>query len=147
VDLAELAAEVVGQLRPVAAGTELTISCRGACPSVLVDRRQLRRVLINLVGNAIKYTAGPGRIEVRSACDGSGATIAVADTGYGLSIEDRRRLFTRYSRFHRDRNIPGTGLGLYISRAIVEAHGGTIGVESTPGAGTTFTVRLPLRPA
>ena len=72
-----------------------------------------------------------------------GGSTAKTDTGYGLTLEDQRHLFTKYGRFHRDRGIPGTGLGLYISKAIVEAHGGHIDVESAPGRGSVFTVRLP----
>jgi signal transduction histidine kinase len=145
-DLTELAAQVVERLQPSALEKGVALACGSAPAHVRGDRRQLGRVVANLVGNAVKYTPGPGRVEVTPASDASGVRLAVADTGYGLSAEDQRRLFTRYARFHRDKGIPGTGLGLYISKAIAEAHGGTIDVESEPGRGSTFTLRLPHGP-
>ena len=69
--------------------------------------------------------------------------LSVTDTGYGVHPGDLARLFTKYARFHRDKAIPGTGLGLYLSKAIVEAHGGSVHAESVPGRGSVFTVRLP----
>jgi signal transduction histidine kinase len=146
IDLGDLASSVAEQLRAQAAEKQLTVTCRGTCPDAHADRRQLARVVTNLVSNAIKYTPASGRIEVSVATAGSGPMIRVADTGYGLTLEDQRHLFTKYGRFHRDRGIPGTGLGLYISKAIVEAHGGHIDVESAPGRGSVFTVRLPGNP-
>lgn len=143
IDLGELVGSVVEQLRVQAAEKDLVVTCHGACPDARADRRQLARVVTNLVSNAIKYTPASGRIDVSVVAAGTGPAIRVADSGYGLTIEDQRRLFTKYGRFHRDRGIPGTGLGLYISKAIVEAHGGRIDVESAPGRGTAFTVRLP----
>jgi signal transduction histidine kinase len=145
VDLGALAAEVVERYRPSAAERAVAIECRGGTVAVRADRRQLGRVVANLVSNAVKYTPLPGRIVVTVAAENDAVTLAVADTGYGIAAADLPRLFARYARFHRDRGIPGTGLGLHISRAIVEAHGGTIAVESAPGRGSTFTVRLPAR--
>ncbi len=147
IDLGALAAEIVGQLAPSAAEKGITITCRGSCPSVRADRRQIGRVITNLVRNAVKYTPGPGRVDVTAGSDAERATLVVADTGYGIAADDLRRLFTKYARFHRDRGIPGTGLGLYISKAIVEAHGGTLTVESEVGRGSAFTLTLPHRPA
>ena len=98
---------------------------------------------MNLVSNALKYTAGPGTVRVRLSHDTAGAILAVQDTGAGLSPADLGRLFTKHARFHRHLDIPGTGLGLYLSKAIVEAHGGRIEVQSTVGGGSTFTVRIP----
>jgi signal transduction histidine kinase len=146
VDLGALAAEIAGQLRPAAAEKGITLTVEVDDTRVHADRRQLARVVGNLVGNAIKYTPGPGRIAVRSAADAGGATLTVADTGYGIAPEDLPRLFTKYARFHRSLGIPGTGLGLYLSQVIVEAHGGKLTAESAPGRGSTFTVRLPPRP-
>jgi signal transduction histidine kinase len=146
VDLGALAAEIVGQLAPSAATKGIAITCRGSCSSVRADHRQLGRVITNLVRNAIKYTPGPGRVDVTAASDPERATLVVADTGYGLAPDDVGRLFTRYARFHRDRGIPGTGLGLYISKAIVEAHGGTLTATSEMGRGSAFTLTLPRRP-
>ena len=142
-DLGTLAAEIVERFRPSAVEKQVRIVCRGHCPTASADRRQLGRVITNLVSNAVKYTPGPGQVEVRVGEDEAGAMLEVADTGYGLAPDELPLVFTKYARFHRERGLPGTGLGLYISRAIVEAHGGTITVTSIPGHGATFTVRLP----
>jgi signal transduction histidine kinase len=147
IDLGALTAEIVDRLRPPADECELTLVRPDRSVRVLADRRQLGRVITNLVGNALKYTPRGGRIRVTVAGGDSGASIVVADAGYGIAPEDVARLFTKYARFHRDRGIPGTGLGLYICKAIVEAHGGTIAVESVSGRGSTFTVWLPRFPA
>jgi signal transduction histidine kinase len=142
-DLSALAGEVAARFRPEAAERRLTITCDG--PEVLVraDRRQLARVITNLVSNAVKYTPGPGSIELTTGSAGGTVTLAVHDTGYGLAPAHLAAVGTKYMRFHRDRAIPGVGLGLYISRAILDAHGGTLRVSSTPGQGSTFTVCLP----
>ena len=138
-----LVREVVERFRPAAAEKGIVIDLSGTGPIVRADRRQLGRVFANLVGNAIKYAPGPGRVDVTLAGDATEVAVTVADTGYGLAPADLARLFTRYARFHRDKGIPGTGLGLYLSKAIVEAHGGAIVVVSEVGRGSTFTVRLP----
>jgi len=143
VALDTLVREVVERLRPAAAEKEIAVDLAGSSPTVRADRRQLGRVFTNLVGNAIKYGPGPGRVAVTLTGDADEVAVAVADTGYGIAAPDLARLFTRYARFHRDKGIPGTGLGLYLSKAIVEAHGGSIGVDSELGRGSTFTVRLP----
>ena len=142
-DLADLAAKVTESYRLFAAEKQIALECRGVCPTVEADRRPLTRVVGNLLSNAIKYTRGPGTVTITCGGDGGEATLAVSDTGYGLTRDDLQRVFTKHARFHRDRGIPGTGLGLYICREIVTAHGGTIEVTSEPGSGSTFTVRLP----
>lgn len=143
VALDTLVREVVERLRPAAAEKAIAIDVAASSQVVRADRRQLGRVFANLVGNAIKYAPGPGRVDVTLAGDAGEVAVAVADTGYGIPATALPRLFTRYARFHRDRGIPGTGLGLYLSKAIVEAHGGAIVVASEAGRGSTFTVRLP----
>jgi signal transduction histidine kinase len=110
------------------------------------DRFRLEQVVVNLVMNAIKYASRhPVHIGVL-AVEGQ-AVISVRDEGPGINLEQQRTLFERFDRGSAPKGTPGLGLGLYIVRQIVAAHGGTIGVESQEGRGCVFTVRLPLRRA
>jgi signal transduction histidine kinase len=109
------------------------------------DRMRLDQVFTNLVGNALKYGAGKP-IQIRIDRDEGRARVAVQDHGIGVSPEDRSRIFGRFERAVSERNYGGLGLGLWISRQIVEALGGRIDLESQLGAGSTFTVELPLQP-
>jgi signal transduction histidine kinase len=142
-DLGALTTEIVGRHRPSASEKNITLIHDGASAHVRGDRRQLGRVVTNLVGNALKYTPGGGRIDVEVASTPHDVVLRVRDTGYGVAPDDLTRLFTKYGRFHRDRGIPGTGLGLYLSKAIVEAHGGSVTASSEIGLGSVFTVQLP----
>ncbi len=110
------------------------------------DAEALRQVVDNLIANAIQYTPAGGRIEVRAHARERVACIEVEDTGIGIEPRDQERIFERFYRVDkaRSRELGGTGLGLAIVKHIVLAHGGTIGVDSTPGAGSTFRVLLPL---
>ena len=112
----------------------------------LGDRDMLERVVINLVGNAVKFTPEGGRVDVALLAEPDVAVLEVADTGIGIPPEEQERLFTRFFRssLAQQQAIPGSGLGLSIARAIVDQHGGSMSVESEPGHGTTFRVRLPL---
>ena len=101
------------------------------------DRARLDQVLTNLVGNAIKY--GEGTVDVLV----DGTTIVVRDAGTGISLEDQRRIFEPFERGSAAEGKGGFGLGLFIARTLVEAHGGTIRVESPPGSGAAFIVELP----
>lgn len=109
------------------------------------DRDRLAQVLDNLLSNALKFTPPGGRVVVRLAHEGPHARIEVADTGVGIPVEDQPRLFDRFYRARNatSRSVPGLGLGLTIVRTIVEGHGGTVAVRSTPGRGASFTVLLP----
>ncbi|MBZ5737404.1 ATP-binding protein [Nocardioides mangrovi] len=111
----------------------------------LGDRDMLERVVINLVGNAVKFTPEGGKVNVDLSLEDE-IVIAVSDTGIGIPPQEVELLFSRFFRssLAQERAIPGSGLGLSITHAIVEQHGGSIGVESEPGVGTTFRVRLPL---
>jgi signal transduction histidine kinase len=111
----------------------------------LGDRDMLERVVINLVGNAAKFTPEGGRIAVRLETDADGSVLEVSDTGIGIPLQEQERLFSRFFRssLAQEQAIPGSGLGLSIAHAIVEKHGGTMTVESEPGSGTTFRVHLP----
>lgn len=110
------------------------------------DRDQLERVVINLVSNALKFTPDGGRVDVRLWSTPEAAVLEVADTGIGIPAEEQDRLFERFFRssLSEHHEIPGTGLGLPITRTSVERHGGTIEVESEQGCGATFRVTLPL---
>lgn len=111
----------------------------------LGDRDMLERVVINLVGNAAKFTPEGGRVRVGLRTGADGISIQVSDTGIGIPRQEQERLFSRFFRstLAQEQAIPGSGLGLSIAHAIVEKHGGTMSVESEPGEGTTFTVHLP----
>lgn len=115
-------------------------------PVVSGDKERLGQLVGNLVSNALKFTPPGGRATVRTFVDGSHAVIEVADTGIGIPKAEQDRVFQRFFRSSTatEQAIPGTGLGLVISRAIAEAHGGTIGVTSDTGEGTCFRVELPL---
>lgn len=115
-------------------------------PTPLADRDDLAQLLTNLTANAIKYTDPGGRVTVSARADGDYVVLQVSDTGIGIEPEEIPRIFDEFYRTRRGRDYQavGTGLGLTITKAIVDQHGGDIQVESTVGAGTTFTVRLPL---
>jgi signal transduction histidine kinase len=110
-------------------------------PAVDADPDRLERVLVNLVGNALKYS--PGRVVVSAARTGDFVRISVADEGPGIAPADQERLFQRYYRGHRHEG-EGLGLGLYIVRRLVEAHGGRVELTSAPGEGSTFSFTLPI---
>lgn len=116
-------------------------------PEALVldlDSKQIGRVFANLIGNAVKFTPRRGSIEVKSALENGSFRVEVRDTGIGIPEEEVPRIFNKYFRSRAARGFKGTGLGLTISKAIVEAHGGRISVESEAGKGSLFCVSLPL---
>ena len=110
------------------------------------DHQHLRRLLLNLVDNGLKYTLAGGRVTLALHQDGAWAVLRVADTGIGLAPEEQERIFQRFYRAPAavSRGEEGSGLGLCIARSIVEAHGGYVQVESAEGHGSIFTVFLPL---
>lgn len=146
VDLAQLVNDVAGATRPAAAGNrcELVLDVERTLPARL-DPERIRQVLRNLLSNAVKYSPAGGRITVSALRTGSQLVCSVADTGVGMSGEEQEQAFTKFFRSERSRAtaIPGAGLGLPVSRTIVEGHGGTISLTSEPGAGTTVTFVLP----
>lgn len=109
---------------------------------ITADSFRIEQVIVNLITNAIKYGAGsPVRVVIE---DSSGtAIVTVSDEGPGIRLEDQERIFHRFERAHGGGSISGLGLGLYISRTILELHGGTIAVSSAPGSGASFVIRLP----
>ncbi|HUA70777.1 MAG TPA: HAMP domain-containing sensor histidine kinase [Solirubrobacteraceae bacterium] len=123
----------------------ITIEAGNGPQRALADPRRLKQVLLNLISNAIKYNRPGGSITVRAERDGDdGVRIDVIDSGVGMSYQQLTRLFQPFERLDAPaRGIDGNGLGLAVSKALVEAMHGTIDVASTPGAGSIFSVRLP----
>jgi signal transduction histidine kinase len=118
----------------------------GPCASTIgyFDRMKLEHALGNLLSNAIKY--GGGRpVTVRLEADSATVRLVDEDQGIGIALAQHDRIFDRFERATRDHREKSLGLGLYIVRSIVEAHGGTIGLRSAPGEGSTFTIELPRR--
>jgi signal transduction histidine kinase len=146
VELGELVHEVAERLSPEAAraGCALQVEIREPARGQW-DRLRLEQVVTNLLGNALKYGAG-APVELRVEAGDGQARLVVRDHGIGIPREAQERIFQRFERAVPSHHFGGLGLGLYIVRYIIEAHGGTIGVESTPGQGSTFTVTLPLAP-
>ena len=149
VDLRLLLDELRDTMGPLTREKEITLAGRVPedLPPLRADRVKLRRVLVNLISNALKFTPRGGRVEVSAARDGAGgmARVSVSDTGVGIAPEDTRKLFDKYeqARSRATRSEKGTGLGLYITRQLVELHGGEISVRSEPGKGSTFTFTIP----
>ncbi len=145
-DVRALVSEAVETLGPVAAEKNITLASALDASSravVRADRVRLLQVLGNLIGNALKFCHDRDRITVSAAAHDAVVTFAVRDTGPGIAPHDAEHLFQPYWSAKKHAR-SGTGLGLYISKAIVEAHGGRIWVESEPGAGSTFRFTIPI---
>jgi signal transduction histidine kinase len=144
VDVAELVRDTCERFAEdaVRAGCELTIVAPGPCVGRF-DAQRLEQVVSNLLSNAMKY--GPSKpITVRCEQRGGQLVLSCEDHGIGIALEDRERVFRRFERAVSERNYAGLGLGLWITKELVAAHGGTITVASEVGRGSTFTVSLPL---
>ena len=146
-DLARLIREVAGSLRPLieAKRQRLSLDLSDALPAVWADANRVTQILTNLISNAHRYTPVEGGITVAARRDDRFVRVDVSDTGIGLSPEEQAQLFTKFFRAH-DRSpqaAGGTGLGLVITRLLVELHGGQITLSSAPGQGSTFTFSLP----
>ncbi len=145
-ELQELLEEVGEQMRLLAENHGVSLDYGTVEPAIIQgDREHFKRLLLNLIDNAIKYTLPEGRITLSLGCEGRQARLAVADTGLGLTPEEQQQIFNRFYRAAaaRSQNGGGAGLGLSIAQSLAVAHGGNIEVESTPGQGSTFTVTLP----
>ncbi len=147
VDTGALVSTVIDDIRPLLDESGLAIDVHLPAQPLMVagDRPRLVQVLTNLLSNAVKFTPSGGLIGVTVTRDGRNVILRVSDTGRGIVPDLVPHLFQRYSRATGAGAGTGTGLGLMIVREIVEAHGGTVSVESEIGRGTTFTVRLPQR--
>jgi PAS domain S-box-containing protein len=143
-DLDDVLRHVLQHEAPLAAAKQIKIETTlSGGLDIPVDRVQMDRVFVNLIGNAIKFTPVGGRVQVQSRVHERKVEVRVSDTGPGIAPEDIPHLFGRYQRLSQTAQTDGTGLGLFIARSMVEAHGGTIAVESVPGQGATFVVVLP----
>ncbi len=140
-----LIAEAADQVHPLAEGKAifLRLDVPPRLPSVPVDVDMLRRVLINLMENAVKYSDSAGSVSVSARVDEAAVTIGVKDTGPGIPHAEQGRIFQKFTRLHQG-GPKGLGLGLAFCKLAVEAHGGKIWVESEPGQGSTFSFTVPL---
>jgi len=149
VELSEMLEEIVAAHRDLAEERAQQIVCESGAPlRVRCVPRLIREAVVNLVTNALKYTGDAGRITLRAKAREASVRISVSDNGIGIKPEDLKRLFSQFVRVHaregRLATLPGSGLGLYIVKQIVEMHGGRVGVESELGKGSTFWLELPL---
>src|SRR5581483_8400638 len=149
VDLARFSSEIASSFRSAMerAGLSLHVDCEPLPQPAFIDRDMWEKVLLNLLSNAFKFTLEGGvTVTVKPADEGRSARISVADTGIGVSPEELPKLCDRFHRVQgaQGRSFEGSGIGLALVQELVRLHGGEITAESTPGMGTTFTVRLPL---
>jgi two-component system OmpR family sensor kinase len=147
VDLARIAADAVDDARTIQPGRPIEFNADGATV-VEGDEARLRQVVINLLSNTLEHTPNDARVNVTVSTNEARARITVADEGPGLSAEDAERIFDRFFRVDpsRARENGGAGLGLSIVKAIVEAHHGTVSLETAAGRGARFIVELPGTP-
>jgi signal transduction histidine kinase len=150
VDMARIFKSCVTLVSERAGSAGITLSV-GDIPNgmrVRADARMMKQILVNLLSNAIKFTKACGRVmlALRQDPDG-GVAISVADTGIGIAAEDIARALAPFTQIDNalNRQFEGTGLGLPLTKSLVELHSGTLTIDSTPGAGTTVTVHLPAR--
>ena len=143
--IADVGGRVMAAVAPLALerGIELRTALPPRIRAATGDRRHVERILMNLLGNALKYTDEGGRVEIAGRFEGSVALIAIRDDGPGIGIDDRVRIFERFYRMSSHAKVTGTGLGLPIARDLARAMGGDIALASVSGSGTSFIVALP----
>jgi signal transduction histidine kinase len=145
--LDSLIGETLETLKPLAEEHSVTLAAPQAPPLVIrADRDKISRVLINLVDNGIKFTPAGGRVEIRASGEGQWVKLAVSDSGVGIPKLELDRIFDKFHQVKHSRggSRPGSGLGLPISRQLIEMHGGSLTAQSAQGKGSTFTVVLPV---
>jgi signal transduction histidine kinase len=143
VDVAALVQESVAMASITQDEVPITTDIPATTPVVRGDAQRLRQVLGNLIDNAVKYSPAGAPVEVRVSRRNGSVTVSVRDEGSGIAADDQGLIFEKFGRVSGGNTKPGTGLGLYIARSIVEAHGGSLAVASARGRGATFTVTLP----
>jgi two-component system phosphate regulon sensor histidine kinase PhoR len=127
-------------------GFTLDLTVERTLPPIAADRDALLQALLNLLTNAMKYSGASRRVAIDLRRQGNHALLAVTDYGTGIAPEEQTRIFERFYRApaSQSQSIPGAGLGLTLVAHVARAHGGDVAVRSSPGAGSTFTVRLPI---
>ncbi|HEV2011310.1 MAG TPA: ATP-binding protein, partial [Candidatus Limnocylindria bacterium] len=132
--------------RAMSHGIRLELEVAPELDTMVADERKLKQVVVNLLANAVKFTPDGGTVSLRAARENGEVRLAVHDTGIGIAPEDQQRIFEEFQQatHQTEKSREGTGLGLSLSKRMVELHGGTISVDSAPGKGSTFTVALPL---
>jgi len=148
VDIARLLRSCVRQAETAAHAAEINLTIEGAdgLPPCRADERRLQQALNHLVSNAVKFTEAGGTVLLGAACEADGRLLLfVRDSGIGIRDEDLERVFEPFTQLDSSlaRRFQGAGLGLYVARALVAAHGGELVLRSTPGSGTTAEIRLP----
>ena len=146
-NLMDLAQEIAGELEPVASARSVQLRFQGESPPPSsMDSNAVRRLVENLLTNAIKFSPLGGQVEIRLRTEGEMVCLDICDFGMGIDPQIKPFLFQPFYRSPEalKAGVQGTGLGLYVSKMIAEAHGGSVGVESEVGKGTTITVRLPM---
>jgi signal transduction histidine kinase len=141
----DIVRESVEEFRPAAEGKrlELDLTVDVAVGPLLADPQRLRQIVSNLLSNAVKFTPSGGRIDVTAVADDGKVEIAVADTGPGIAPEELEAIFEEFKQATDGKRAEGTGLGLPLSRKLVELHGGRLWVESEVDRGSTFRFTLP----
>jgi two-component system sensor histidine kinase KdpD len=145
-DLGELVREVAARLRPVLNGRGVELAIPEGLPPVSIDYLLVDQVVTNLIENAAKYTPPGSPIRVSVERKGDPVRVAVAEHGPGNPADKRERIFDKFYRLQSKPGIRGSGLGLAVSRGLVEAHGGRIWAEDNPGGGARFVFELPIEP-
>jgi len=143
VDLAQVASNATARLAPrfVEKGVELSVELAAA--EVEGDPHRLEQVVVNLLSNAAKFTPPGGNVRISVDSEGDHRRLVVADTGRGIPLDEQALVFDRFFRGTASRSTPGSGIGLAVVATLVEAHQGSVELDSSPGSGSTFTVRLP----
>ena len=148
-DVAETLAGLLEQFRTKWSAREIVVTRPESLSPAFADPHKLEEILINLIDNAVKYSEAGSRVEVSIAADGADVKVSVRDHGEGIPAEEIPNLFQKFARIASPSTseIPGTGLGLYIVKGFVLAHGGRVWVDSSPGDGSTFSFTLPVASA
>jgi signal transduction histidine kinase len=135
----------IAEVKAQEQGVKIAVQTEPGVTEISADPLRLKQILLNLLSNAVKFTPEQGLVKLQARIKGSDVLIGVRDTGRGISEDKLAHLFEPYHQSERDDRARGTGLGLAITKFLVELHGGSISVDSSPGSGSLFTVRLPLR--